>query len=222
VSDGTAAGEGAADADPGTAPSPPTPAEDLRRVLRVAVELGVVALLLGVVGGLVWSALAPEVELRVVDDGAFLDEVQGARVIGRDGWFAVVGAAGGVLLGLAGWWRHRDDPVPLVVGLAVAGVLGSAVVWRVGTWAGPDPLPEQLPAGGGDGATVIEPLAIGAPGVLVAWSVVALAVVAVLALLAPGPARHVPTHSRRSGAPATVQPGGPDAPGAGPAAPPPS
>lgn len=174
---------------------PPTPVGDLRRVLRVTAELALLAVVLGVAVGLLWSALAPEVRLQVSDGTAYLDEVEGARVIGRDGWFAALAAAGGILLGVAGWLRHRSDAVPLVIGTALAGALGTFVAWRIGTWTGPAALPDQLSAVA-SGGTLVDPLRIEAKGVLLVWSILALGVVFLFALVQPTQ-RHVPTHGRR-------------------------
>lgn len=175
--------------------SGPTPGQDAVRILRVTVELAAVAAGVAVVVALLWVRIAPDVALRVSDGGAFLDEVQGAKVFGRDGWFAVLTAAAGVLTGIYGWLRHRDDAVPLSIAAAVAGVLGALLAWRLGIWWGPQPLEAQA-ATAVDGDMLTAPLGIDAKGVLLAWPILSLATMLVLALLQPRP-RHTPTHGRR-------------------------
>jgi len=177
--------------------SGPTPGQDAVRILRVTLELTAVTAGLAVVVALLWVRIAPDVALQVSDGGAFLDEVQGAKVFGRDGWFAILTAAAGVLTGIYGWLRHRDDAVPLSIAAAIAGVVGAVLAWRLGIWWGPQPLEAQV-AVAADGDTLTAPLGIDATGVLLAWPILSLATMLVLALLQPRP-RHIPTHDRRDG-----------------------
>jgi hypothetical protein len=173
----------------------PTPASDLLDVLRVTSQLTITALVLGLVVGVLWVWLAPDVLLRGGADDAFLDELQGGRIFARNGWFAVLAGAAGVVVAFVGWFRHRDTPVPLLVGLAISGLLGSVVAWRLGVAVGPDSLAAQREALGGD-QPLQAPLRIDAPGVLFAWSVLSIATVFVLALFQRNP-RRPPSHRRR-------------------------
>jgi hypothetical protein len=160
----------------------PTPASDLRDILRVTGQLSLIALALGLAVGLAWLWLVPEVRLRVSGDGAFLDEVEGGRVFARDGWFAVLAGVAGVCTALAGWFRHRGEPVPLILGLAIAGLLGTVLAWRLGVALGPDPVADQrasLP----EGQPLQAPLRIDAPGVLFTWSIASIATVFVITLV---------------------------------------
>ena len=153
--------------------SGPTPGQDAVRILRVTAELTAVAAGIAVVVALLWVRIAPDVALRVSDGGAFLDEVQGAKVFGRDGWFAVLTAAAGVLTGVYGWLRHRQDPVALAIAAAVAGVVGAVLAWRLGVRWGPQPLEAQV-AAASDGDTLTAPLGVDATGVLLAWPILSL------------------------------------------------
>jgi hypothetical protein len=172
----------------------PTPASDLFDVLRVTGQLALIALVLGLVVGVVWVWVAPDVLLRAGTDGAYLDELEGGRVFARNGWFAVLAGAAGVIVALLGWVRHRHTPVPLVIGLAISGLLGSIVAWRLGVAVGPESLAVQQETLGGD-QPLQAPLRIDAPGVLLAWSVLSIATVFVLALFQRHPRRQ-PSHRR--------------------------
>ncbi len=128
---------------------------------------------IGVLMGVVWSRLAPIAPLRVTDAGAVLDESASGRLIADDGWFAVLGLVLGLLSALAGWVRWRQQVLSLGAGLALGGLAGGLVAWRVGAWLGPAPLHEQ--AGGAQiGAVLHLPLSIRALAVLLVWPITAL------------------------------------------------
>lgn len=158
-------------------------------------QLLVVALLLGLAVGVAWLWVAPEIRLRVSGDSAYLDEVEGARVFARDGWFAILTGVAGVLTALVGWSRHRVKPVPLMLGLTIAGLVGAVVGWRCGVALGPDSIADQragLPAG----QPLQAPLRVDAIGVFFAWPIASVATVFVLALVERGP-RPRPSHRRQ-------------------------
>jgi hypothetical protein len=90
-----------------------------------------------------------------------------------DGWFAVVAAAGGLLLGAVSFARNRGRPVTALVGLAFSGLIAAAVQWWIGTLLGPGPVEDrsaELPIG----AAVSMPLELNARAVLLVWSIAAV------------------------------------------------
>jgi hypothetical protein len=173
----------------------PTPTSDLRDFLRVTGQLSIPAVILGVVVGVVWVWVAPDVLLRQAADGAYLNEIEGGRMFARNGWFAVLAAGAGVLTAIVGWLRHQRLPVPLLVGLVIAGLLGSVVAWRLGVALGPDSVTTQQ-ASLGDDQPLQAPLRLDTPGVLFAWPILSVATVFVLALFQRS-RRHLPAHRRR-------------------------
>ena len=66
--------------------------------------------------------------------------------------------------------------MPLVVALAVGGVLGSLLAWRIGIWLGPTQDVVAHAKEVGKGVTFSAPLKLGAKGALLAWSLAGLVV----------------------------------------------
>ncbi|MDH6610690.1 hypothetical protein M2164_006325 [Streptomyces sp. SAI-208] len=144
-------------------------------VILVAVALS------GVLLGLLWWWLAPHVPLVGDVDAqgnwaVYLKDTEGEQAVGVDGTLTLLALAFGVVSALVVFlWRRRGG-VPLVVGLAVGGVLGSLLAWRVGTWLGPSSDVLAHAKAVGKGVTFSAPLKLGAKGALLAWSLAALVV----------------------------------------------
>ncbi len=146
-------------------------------------EAGLVALTValgGVLLGVLWWWLAPHVPLvGDVTDGTwvvYLKDTEGEQAVGVDGTFTLLGLGFGLVSALAVFLLRRRGGVPLVVGLAVGGLLGSLLAWRVGVWLGPA---EDVVAHArevGRGVTFSAPLKLGAKGALLAWPLAALVV----------------------------------------------
>ncbi|MDG9709973.1 AAA family ATPase [Streptomyces sp. DH10] len=151
---------------------------DMRTEVR---EAGVVALAVALGGallGVLWWWLAPHVPLvgDVVEGNwvVYLKDTEGEQAVGVDGTFTLLALAFGVVSALAVFLLRRRGGVPLVVGLAVGGLLGSLLAWRVGVWLGPA---EDVVAHArevGRGVTFSAPLRLGAKGALLAWPFAAL------------------------------------------------
>ncbi|MEU6536083.1 AAA family ATPase [Streptomyces sp. NPDC047000] len=132
---------------PGTGPGHPAPAPqdagpgmgtEVREAALIAVA---VAVLGGVLLGLLWWQLAPRVPL--VGDAVgknwvvYLKDSEGEQAIGVDGTFILLSLAVGAVCALAVFLVRRRGGVPLVIGLAVGSLLGSLLAWRLGVWLGP-------------------------------------------------------------------------------------
>ena len=140
---------------------------------RLVGELVLAAVVLGLVAAVLWSSLAPDVQGELAAAGVRVGTSQARRQFGVDGWFALLAAGGGLLLGTLVFARHRSRPVGALVALAVAGLVAAAVQWSVGVLLGPGPVGEraaELPAG----SRISVPLELNAPAVLLVWSIAAV------------------------------------------------
>ncbi|MFF7851255.1 DUF2567 domain-containing protein [Streptomyces sp. NPDC003444] len=117
---------------PGPAGDPITAAEVIQGVLVTAVSAVAGALL-----GVLWLNLAPRVLLVSDGKGVYLRNSEGESAIGADGTFVLLALAFGAVAGLVVFLLRRRGGVPLVLGLAVGGILGSLLAWGVGTHFGP-------------------------------------------------------------------------------------
>jgi hypothetical protein len=144
-------------------------------VITVAVALA------GVLLGVLWWWLAPHMPLvgDVDEQGnwaVYLKDTEGEQAVGVDGTLTLLALAFGFVSALVVFlWRRRGG-VPLVVGLAVGGLLGSLLAWRLGMWLGPSSDVLAHAKAVGKGVTFSAPLKLGAKGALLAWSLAALVV----------------------------------------------
>ncbi len=152
----------------------------MKAELREAAVITVLVTVAGALLGLLWVWLAPRVPLvgDVVDGSwvVYLKDTEGEQAIGVDGTFTLLALACGAVSGLAVFaWRRRGG-VPLVVALALGGLLGSLLAWRLGLWLGPshDVLAQAKAAG--KNVTFSAPLKLSAKGTLLAWPLSALLV----------------------------------------------
>lgn len=161
--------------DPAQAPS--------RRaaVVRAVAELALLGLGLGLVMGLLWAVRAPDVVIKITRYGPLPTLPTEDRWFDADGWFAVLGFVVGLLVAAVAWWRQRNDPVALLLGVLVGSAVASLTAWWLGGVIGPaDPGPLD---GLATGTEVTLALGVSAMGVLLVPSVVAVATVVVAAAL---------------------------------------
>ncbi|MFM9705049.1 hypothetical protein [Streptomyces galilaeus] len=152
----------------------------MRTELREAAVITVLVAVTGVVLGLLWVWLAPRVPLvgELTDDSwvVYLKDTEGEQAVGVDGTFALLAVAFGAVSAAAVFaWRRRGG-VPLVVGLALGGLLGSLLAWRIGLSLGPGQDVIAQAKAAGKGVTFSAPLKLSAKGALLAWSLAALLV----------------------------------------------
>lgn len=153
----------------------------MKTELREAAVIAVAVALGGVLLGLLWWWLAPHVPLvgGVDEQGSwvvYLKDTEGEQAVGVDGTFTLLALAFGAVTAFVVFlWRRRGG-VPLVVALAVGGVLGSLLAWKFGVWLGPGSDVIAHAKSAGKGVTFSAPLKLGAKGALLAWSLAALVV----------------------------------------------
>ncbi|MGX1269388.1 putative membrane protein YfcA [Streptomyces phaeoluteigriseus] len=152
----------------------------MKTELREAAVVTVLVAITGVVLGLLWVWLAPRVPLvgELTDDSwvVYLKDTEGEQAVGVDGTFTLLAMACGAVSAAAVFaWRRRGG-VPLVVALALGGLLGSLLAWRIGVWLGPGQDVIAQAKAAGKGVTFSAPLKLSAKGALLAWSLAALLV----------------------------------------------
>ncbi len=159
-----------------TAPASGSPDDpDTATELRQAVVVVALVALAGIALGLLWLWLAPRVPLVSDGSAVFLENSEGEEAIGADGTFVLLAAGFGALSAAAVFWRLRRGGVLVVAGLALGGVLGSLLAWRVGVWLGPSSDVVARAREVGEGVVFDAPLELHAVVVAVlVWPFVAL------------------------------------------------
>lgn len=146
----------------------------MKAELRDAVIAAVAVAVTGVLLGLLWVWLAPRVPLIADDKAVFLKDTEGEEAIGADGTFILLALGFGVVCATIVFLLRRRGGIPLVAGLAVGGLLGSWLAWRVGVWLGPTQDVVAAARAAGKGVVFDAPLKLNAKGALLAWPVAAM------------------------------------------------
>ncbi|MFC5171634.1 ABC transporter permease [Streptomyces mutomycini] len=144
------------------------------------IQAAVIAAVLTVVGvalGWLWLWLAPRVPLVSDDTAVFLKNSEGEEAMGADGTFVLLALAFGLVSAVAVFLFRRRGGIPLVVGLALGGLLGSLLAWGIGTWFGPTSDVVAHAKEVGKGVTFDAPLELHAVGAaILAWPIAAMIV----------------------------------------------
>ncbi|MFG2587299.1 ABC transporter permease [Streptomyces sp. NPDC048438] len=158
---------------PGEQPGP----DERRAELRQAAVIAMVLTVAGVGLGLLWLWLAPRVPLVSDDTAVFLKNSEGEEAIGADGTFVLLALAFGLVSAAVVFLLRRRGGIPLVVGLALGGLLGSLLAWGIGTWFGPTSDVVAHAKEVGKGITFDAPLELHAVGAaMLAWPIAAMIV----------------------------------------------
>jgi len=142
-------------------------------VLRCTLTVVLALVLLGVLGGWLWSVLADPPGYTVTAQSASMGEAEAGKRFGVEVVYAGIGAGLGLLAGLAAGLRLARYGWVLVVALLLGSLVAAGVSWAVGGWFGPpDPAGALTTAEVGD--VVPSRLTIDTPGLFLAWPLAAL------------------------------------------------
>jgi hypothetical protein len=107
-----------------------------RTGLLIALAIVAGSAVLGLLGGLVWSEVAPRALLLEVSAGtAQVVNAETRAFMGADAWFCLITAAAGLLTGIVGCWlgiarRSPETRLAVTIGLIVGAVAGAyAMLW---------------------------------------------------------------------------------------------
>lgn len=111
---------------------------------RVAGYL-VACLVVGALGGLLWSAVTPLATYTIRDDlVASISERGQADIVAADVTFSLITAAVGLACGIAGWLTLYRRGWRVIVVPLVAALAASVVTWQVGLLVGQGGFAERL------------------------------------------------------------------------------
>jgi hypothetical protein len=141
---------------------------DVRSEVRSYLVVVAASLLAAVPVGILWYVLAPLPHLVKRSDGIFLTGGENEVAVAADGWFAVCSATAGLVIVLVVFARMRRARLGPLLGLAVGGLAGAILAWRLGVLLGPGGIHEAV-KGLPFGAQFDGPLKLSARGVLFTW-----------------------------------------------------
>jgi hypothetical protein len=148
---------------------------DRRTDIGTGVAVAAVTALAGVPVGALWALVAPTAQVTVVERGIVIAESAGQAFVAADGWFAVLSLLAGICCGVLVHRRFADQGVAAVVGLAIGGCGAALLAWRVGALIGREPDALERAAGLPAGSMLEVGLDLRAYGVLLVWSIAAVA-----------------------------------------------
>jgi hypothetical protein len=150
------------------------------RAVAVACLIIVASVVLGVAGGLIWAAVSPRVLYQVYTlnpPTAYATNPETSAFIAADGWYCLIAAVGGVLIGLLGYLVgvRRYGPVPMA-GIAIGATAAAFVCeWLGHRQSGASGFNRVL-ATSKPGALLYAPISLGSQGALAFWPLAAAAV----------------------------------------------
>jgi hypothetical protein len=110
---------------------PATNGPRARGTAVAAVVVGLATAATGLLTGWIWSQVAPHFALTKVSGGYIYADSEPEQGIAGDGWFLIIGAAAGILLGSLAWLLARRWRGPAVLVALTLGSLGAAWIGYV-------------------------------------------------------------------------------------------
>ncbi|MER6047085.1 ABC transporter permease [Streptomyces sp. NPDC020883] len=177
---------GAPAASESTAPGDSAGGPEFARELREGVLIALAVAVSGVLLGVLWAWLAPRVPLIADTHNVYLKNTEGEEAIGADGTFFLLAFGFGVVTAAVVFLLRRRGGIPLVVSLAVGGLLGAVLGWLTGMWLGPTPDVVAHAKQVGAGVVFDGPLRLQAKGALLAWPIAGMIIqIALTGLFGP-------------------------------------
>ena len=160
-----------------------TPAR-LRSAFLALIATAAASAALGLLTGLLWSAVAPRALLIVQSPGvAYVANAETRAFITADAWFCLLTALGGLICGLAGYLLAvRSHGAAALAGLVLGGVAASVLAMWVGQQQGLAGFHARL-AVSHAGTRLREPLALGGHGALAFWPLFAALLVGAIEMI---------------------------------------
>jgi len=141
---------------------------DVRSELRTGLAVIGGSLIAAVLVGITWWGVTPLPHLVTRSDGVYLAGGETEVAVAADGWFAICSATAGLVCALVVFARMRRARLGPLLGLALGGVIGAVVAWRLGVALGPDAIRDAV-KGMAPNTHFDGPLMLSAHGVLFAW-----------------------------------------------------
>lgn len=149
-----------------------------RKFLREVFSLSLLAVGLGVVGGIVWGLVAPRAQITGVDAERVSTDPMSSAPIGADMTFMIIAVVCSFLLTLVALKIGFKNLLASWFAVLIGSFLGTLVLYLIGIWVGNmnvvDPVELAV------GQTTDSALTIRATGVMFVWPLVAMALVAIV------------------------------------------
>jgi hypothetical protein len=152
-----------------------------RRASAVIVAGAIVGLVSGAALGVLWAALAPRVPVVVGESGVVPDDFQPEQYFASDVAFGLLGVVAGVAIAIGLAYMRREHLFSVLVAALLAGGLGTAAMWFVGTRLGSVDI-EGLQATTTQEIVVDGPLEVSLGAMFVMWPLASAIVITFLAL----------------------------------------
>lgn len=151
-----------------------------QRTISVFGAAAIIAVLVGGALGVLWWRLAPRVPVLLRPNGDPWPGYQPEGYIGADVAFAALGLIAGILVTVGLIRMRREHLATVLIASVLTGVVGSLIMWFVGTQLGSVDI-EGLAATTTEDVTVDAPLVVTLPGVYLVWPVIAAFIVLLVA-----------------------------------------
>ena len=139
-----------------------------------------VTVLVGAPVGLLWAALAPSPQVRIVGDQVELLQRWREVFIAADGCYLAAVVAAGVVGGAVAWWRASAHGPAVVVALVLGGLAAAWIAMVVGNLVG-DASAAELVAAGAQGPQEVS-VRLRATSAVLGWPIASLLTYLLLSL----------------------------------------